>query len=763
MRIKDVVPIILKKSIIVAGLFALVFNVEANNCSSPIIISSLPYSYTGTLCGAGNDFPDPICGQTGWGGSEDMVFQIDLTAGVTYEITLDVGSGNPGVFLFETCNVNGCVVSLTASGNPATWCFTPSQTGTYYLVVDRDVTGCSTFSLNIQQSNSPPTYSMYSGTLTTCGGTLYDPGGPNCQYDNNEYVEMVICPSTPGQCIQLDFTSFDIENNFDFLDIYEGNSCVNGLINSYTGNSPFTVSATGVYGNGCLRLVFDSDGSVTRDGWTASISCVPCSGAPITGTTVNMQNGTWVTCSGTFYDSGGPGGNYSNDENSTLVICPSVSGQYVQVSFSSFNTESNFDVLNVYDGKGGQCAPCLGSFSGTTSPGTITSSSPNGCLTFEFTSDGSINYSGWVATVTCVSSPGPGSSVPTGGDCSKPICLTSTSSVTNTPSEYPCGEFNFTACGGCSSFDNVDYPLFYTFTIASSGILNFTITPSANNDIDFALWKIGNTYNCSQLPEPVRASYALTPPYTTGTSASAADACECAGGDGYVASLPVNAGESYLLVINDFSAPPATAITLDFTGTTATFSPNPSNCPQPLEFITLVAKGERLSREEVHIKWMVVVPQAEIDSIGEIMLTIKGAGENEIETELYNKIITRETESDMVVFTGKHAYYELYRLTLLDNNSSVIAEKYIKVPLEGNLVCDRLLFYDETKTVYIDDKGQVSSLDVFTLTGKKVLSITPKQTKNDEIYLHSLMPGIYIIKATNGITGASCYKKIIIK
>jgi subtilisin-like proprotein convertase family protein len=59
-------------------------------------------------------------------------------------------------------------------------------------------------------------------------------------------------------------------------------------------------------------------------------------------------------------------------------------------------------VLQIFDGNS-TGAPLLGTYSGTTSPGTVQASASNasGCLTFRFTSDGSTTYSGWEATLSC--------------------------------------------------------------------------------------------------------------------------------------------------------------------------------------------------------------------------------------------------------------------------------------------------------------------------------------------------------------------------
>ncbi len=118
--------------------------------------------------------------------------------------------------------------------------------------------------------------------------------------------------------------------------------------------------------------------------------------------TYTMTNGTVNTCSGTFYDSGGNFGNYNSGEDLTFTICPSGSGQ-IAVTFTVFDVEAGWDQLVVYDGAN-TAAPTLGAYdNGTGSPGTVqaTTSNASGCLTFHFTSDGSVQYGGWSANITC--------------------------------------------------------------------------------------------------------------------------------------------------------------------------------------------------------------------------------------------------------------------------------------------------------------------------------------------------------------------------
>lgn len=104
-------------------------------------------------------------------------------------------------------------------------------------------------------------------------------------------------------------------------------------------------------------------------------------------------------CGDVFYDSGGPSGNYANNELTVTTICPDTPGDLVSLLFTSFNTEF-IDDLNIYDGNS-TAAPLIGTYNGTTLPPFILATNPTGCLTVEFDSDGSVVYSGWAANVNC--------------------------------------------------------------------------------------------------------------------------------------------------------------------------------------------------------------------------------------------------------------------------------------------------------------------------------------------------------------------------
>ena len=323
--------------------------------------------------------------------------------------------------------------------------------------------------------NPNPTVINY----TTSSGTIYDSGGASGNYLNDERSVWTIAPSA-ATSVTLTFNSFNVENTWDYLYIYNGSSVNSPLIGYYTGtNSPGTIISTG----GSLTLEFRSDCATTAVGWNATwtsnatsnipanlsvtslncpnigailnwtnagpswridvstspnfttyftknipnLSSVACPGGfcdfpsctsflkfqPNTTyywrifdgstqtlgpsfTTPNCQYSDF-NCSGTFDDTGGPTNPYSGNENYTYMIGPT-NALTVTISFTSFNLETNFDSLFIYDGASA-ASPLIGSYTGTNSPGIITSTDT--AITLRFISDPFVNNSGFTSTWNC--------------------------------------------------------------------------------------------------------------------------------------------------------------------------------------------------------------------------------------------------------------------------------------------------------------------------------------------------------------------------
>lgn len=178
------------------------------------------------------------------------------------------------------------------------------------------ITVVSTLSIVAQNIDMPTT------AQSNCGGTFRDNGGAG-NYTNNQNRTFTLCPSTPGSKVSVTFTSFNLENNFDFLRIYNGTG-TGALLETMTGSTiadgaavtlPFTIQSTSA--DGCLTFNFTSDGITTAAGWVATIGCtVPCQTITanfISSTPAPIASGVIKACqnqpvtfvgSGTFSNSG---------------------------------------------------------------------------------------------------------------------------------------------------------------------------------------------------------------------------------------------------------------------------------------------------------------------------------------------------------------------------------------------------------------------------------------------------------------------------
>lgn len=130
-------------------------------------------------------------------------------------------------------------------------------------------------------------------TQTSCDGQLFDSGG-NSNYQDYTNSEITIAPAG-AMNVTLHFVTFNFENNYDYLTIYDGPSTSSTMIGSYTGatlpNGGTIVSTTG-----SITLVQTSDEALNESGfelnWQCNYSTVP----PVT----NFKANETSSCTGTI-------------------------------------------------------------------------------------------------------------------------------------------------------------------------------------------------------------------------------------------------------------------------------------------------------------------------------------------------------------------------------------------------------------------------------------------------------------------------------
>jgi hypothetical protein len=146
-----------------------------------------------------------------------------------------------------------------------------------------------------------------------------------------------------------------------------------------------------------------------------------------------------------YYDSGGPAGEYTTNESSTVTFCADVAGAPVTITFTSVDIEAStsgsgsspagccWDYLTIADANGtifDGCGEDLlyggdGSNACSVDQGpedmgpanlVFTSTAADGCLSVTFFSDGSVTQPGWEAVVSAAGGPPVG-----GADCDPPV------------------------------------------------------------------------------------------------------------------------------------------------------------------------------------------------------------------------------------------------------------------------------------------------------------------------------------------------------
>lgn len=111
-------------------------------------------------------------------------------------------------------------------------------------------------------------------SVTTCSASFTDSGTRYGNYADDLTQTITLKPATLGSSVQVDFEAFDVEEDYDFLYVYNGLTAIAGnLIGTFTGNT-LPPSLTSTAAGGELTFKFISDGGVTEEGWIAAVTCV---------------------------------------------------------------------------------------------------------------------------------------------------------------------------------------------------------------------------------------------------------------------------------------------------------------------------------------------------------------------------------------------------------------------------------------------------------------------------------------------------------
>jgi N-acetyl-anhydromuramyl-L-alanine amidase AmpD/PKD repeat protein len=100
-------------------------------------------------------------------------------------------------------------------------------------------------------------------TATAASGNYFDTGGASGNYSDDERTLQLIQP-TGASTVTISFSAFDLENNWDYLFVYDGATTSAPLVATLTGSSiPSNITSTG----GSLLIEFRSDCATSKAGW----------------------------------------------------------------------------------------------------------------------------------------------------------------------------------------------------------------------------------------------------------------------------------------------------------------------------------------------------------------------------------------------------------------------------------------------------------------------------------------------------------------
>ncbi len=258
---------------------------------------------------------------------------IKFTAYGDYEISLTATNGGGGNTSSSNVSVNAVnaafaanattvvlgfstVISDQSSCNIGSWLWnfgegaTPQTANTSGPhIVTYSSTGLKTVTLTLNDTVVEtktdyiqvidPVITMSNGSVSTCSGDFFDPGGSSANYGNNQDYVMTVYPGIPGNSVQVSFSSFNIETGMfcanDYLKIINGNTINSPAFGVYCGaNNPGTLTADN--STGAITFLFHSNNVINFAGWAATFSCIegvanPMSlnAQPISSTSIDLE------------------------------------------------------------------------------------------------------------------------------------------------------------------------------------------------------------------------------------------------------------------------------------------------------------------------------------------------------------------------------------------------------------------------------------------------------------------------------------------
>lgn len=179
--------------------------------------------------------------------------------------TVTINDNTSTSWKYKVAKLDGTTVTTGTTTNKI-FNVTGLEQGTYYKVmVGTDCSGPDAF--------------QKEGVILTdadwCSGIHFtDTGGATGNYEDSQIIIKTFYPSSPQEKLKMTFTQFEMEDGYDFMNIYDGvNIAAPRLASNLTGNTiPGPYQATNAAG--AITVRFASDAGLTLAGWDATFECI---------------------------------------------------------------------------------------------------------------------------------------------------------------------------------------------------------------------------------------------------------------------------------------------------------------------------------------------------------------------------------------------------------------------------------------------------------------------------------------------------------
>lgn len=194
--------------------------------------------------------------------SYKLYYQINNSPAIFEQITTTLAAGRAEVKTLTNL--------LAPSGNA-------SDSITVWVEMENDANLDDNQMVDIISTNSSILRMVDAEKVIHTSGTMFtDDGGAFSNYSSDKTTVYTFIPNQSSEVCRLTFESFDLEEDFDYLYVYNGTSVSAPLLGVFTG-STLPVSVTSTAKSGALTVKFIADPAVTGAGWIAAIDMVTAS------------------------------------------------------------------------------------------------------------------------------------------------------------------------------------------------------------------------------------------------------------------------------------------------------------------------------------------------------------------------------------------------------------------------------------------------------------------------------------------------------